>query len=386
MAPSQRCHDARDRRHVPPFGDFSVGWAWRRMRRCGMALAALRQILFLATALSLPMFAVAGSPPVDPDPMRVCSELTEDAARLSCYDNVMINQLQGSQVTDDEALPGDEPLDNKKKGDGLLGDRWELRKESKRGVFLIRPYKPVYLAPFSWARKRNSAPSTPNPNTTVTQPMDLDDVETDFQLSMKFKVVEGMFGKNFDLWCAYTQSSRWQSYNKRDSRPFRETDYEPEILLVTATNYDVLGWRGRLLGIGLTHQSNGRSEPFSRSWNRAILFAGFERENWAITMRAWRCIDGPHGKSDNPDISDYIGRFEVTAVRVLSDHQFSIMARHSMKAGDRSRGAAQFEWAFPFHAPLRGRLRVFHGYGESLIDYNFKTTLVSLGISLVEWF
>ena len=373
----------RDRRHVPPFGDFYVAGTRRRKRHPGIARMALRQILFLAIALSLPVFAVAESPPADP--MRACLELADDAARLSCYDNTMDRELPDQQVADNEALPDDELFDGDK-GGSLLGRRWELRKESKKGVFLLRPYKPVYIAPFAWANKRNTMPSTPNPNTTVTQPQDLDNVEVEFQLSMKFKIIEGMFGKNFDLWGAYTQSSRWQSYNDRDSRPFRETDYEPELLLVTATNYDVLGWRGRLLGIGLNHQSNGRSEPFSRSWNRVILLAGFERKDWAITMRAWRCIDGPYGRSDNPDLSDYVGRFDVTVVHVLGDHQFSIMARHSLKTGGRSHGAAQLEWAFPVRAPLRGRLRLFHGYGESLIDYNFKTTWVSLGISLVEWF
>ena len=355
---------------------------WQRKRCIGMTRTAYRQILFLAIVLSLPVFAVAGSPSIDP--LIVCPELTDDAARLSCYDNAQGNYRSDPQAMDNEALPGD--VSYVEKGGSLLDRRWELRKESKRGVFRLSPYKPVYVAPFSWASKRNTTPSSPNPNTTVTQPQDLDNIEVEFQLSMKFKIVEGMFGENFDLWGAYTQSSRWQAYNARGSRPFRETNYEPEILLVTATNYRVLGWRGRLLGFGLNHQSNGQSEPLSRSWNRAVLLAGFDRNDWAITMRAWRCIDGAVGKSDNPDISDYMGRFEVTVARVLGDHQFSLMARHSLKAGNRSHGAAQFEWAFPVHAPLRGRLRFFHGYGESQIDYNFKATWISLGISLVEWF
>ena len=389
------CHSARDRRHVFSFGDFHKPVMWRRKRRPSMARTASWLILFLAAALNPPVFAVAGQAPSDS--LRECQALIDNAARLFCYDNVLENHLPTPQAVDNEVrhIDNNEMLvDNNvlldvrhdEKGESLLDSRWELRRESKRGVFHLRPYKPVYVAPFSWVNKRNTTPSTPNPNTTVTQPMNLDKTEAEFQLSLKFKIVEGMFGKNFDLWGAYTQSSRWQSYNDQDSRPFRETNHEPEILLVTETDYSVLGWRGRLLGFGVNHQSNGRSEPLSRSWNRAVLLAGFERENWTVTVRAWRCIDGPSGRSDNPDLPDYAGRFDVTVARVLGGHQFSVMARHSLKTGSRSHGAAQLEWAFPVRTPLRGRIRVFHGYGESLVDYNFKTTLISLGISLVEWF
>ena len=62
------------------------------------------------------------------------------------------------------------------------------------------------------------------------------------------------------------------------------------------------------------------------------------------------------------------------------------MARHSLRGGDRSRGALQFDWGFPLNRPLRGHLQVFDGYGESLIDYNHRATYVGLGISLLEWF
>ncbi|MCL2103274.1 MAG: phospholipase A [Syntrophorhabdaceae bacterium] len=344
-----------------------------------MARKILPPILLLAISLCLPVFATAGVYSSDfPD---ACPVLTDDGICFSNYNDVLENYVVDEGMTDDASL-NDAALE-KEKG-GLLDSRWEL--ETKKGLFQIRPYKPVYISPFSWANKRNTMPATPNPDTTVTQPQDLNRVEVDIQLSMKFKMAEGLFGKNVDLWGAYTQSSRWQAYNNRDSRPFRETNYEPEVLLVAATDYSVLGWRGRMLGIGLNHQSNGRSIPLSRSWNRAILFAGFERDDWAITMRVWRCIDGTKGRSDNPDLPDYMGRFDVTVVRVMGNHQFSIMAKHSLRTGKRSHGAAQFEWAFPIRAPLRGRLRIFHGYGENLVDYNFKATWISMGISLVEWF
>jgi phospholipase A1 len=86
-----------------------------------------------------------------------------------------------------------------------------------------------------------------------------------------------VFGDVGDLWMGYTQSSRWQLYNKKESRPLRESDYEPEAMLVFGTRYRAFGWDGRLLGIGIDHPSNGRSDPYSRSWNRIVANVGFER-------------------------------------------------------------------------------------------------------------
>src|SRR3546814_4236581 len=67
-----------------------------------------------------------------------------------------------------------------------------------------------------------------------------------------------LFGDNGDVWMGYTQSSRWQVYNGEASRPFRETNYEPEILLVFRNNYSIGGWKGRMAAVGINHPSNGQ--------------------------------------------------------------------------------------------------------------------------------
>lgn len=268
----------------------------------------------------------------------------------------------------------------------LLDSRWELSPESKLGTWNIRSYQPVYVLPGFWTSEKNEFPESPNERNTVTEDQNLKSMEAKFQLSLKTKAVENIFGNNGDIWLAYTQSSRWQVYNSEESRPFRETNYEPEASIVFRTNYDLFGLDWRMLGLTFNHQSNGRSDPLSRSWNRVMLNLGFERNNFALMLRPWYRFEEDLPDDNNPDIVDYVGRGDLTAFYRWKDHDFSLMLRHTLKGGDDSRGAAQFDWSFPISGRLRGHFQLFDGYGESLIDYNHKATYVGLGVSLMNWF
>ncbi|MFT4020550.1 MAG: phospholipase A [Acinetobacter sp.] len=270
--------------------------------------------------------------------------------------------------------------------DSLLDSRWELSENSKLGTWNIRAYKPVYALPVFWTSDRNELPSSPNPVNTVTQRQDYNSTESKFQLSLKTKAWENIFGNNGDLWLAYTQSSRWQTYNEAESRPFRETNYEPEASLIFRTNYNLLGLNGRLLGLTFNHQSNGKSDPFSRSWNRVMLNIGLERGNFALMLRPWYRLPESAEDDNNPDIENYVGRGDLTAFYKWRENNFSLMLRHSLKGGDDSHGAVQFDWTFPIKGKLRGQVQYFNGYGESLIDYNHRANYIGIGISLMDWF
>jgi phospholipase A1 len=268
----------------------------------------------------------------------------------------------------------------------LLDSRWELTPESKLGTFNLRGYKPITVMPFFASSHQNREPSSPNPLNTVDTPQYLDNIEGKFQLSLKTKIWQGVFGDAGDVWVGYTQSSHWQLYNAPQSRPFRETDYEPEAMLVFNTNYQVAGWDGRLLGIGLNHQSNGQSDPLSRSWNRVMGYVGFERENWTVMLRPWWRIPEGGTNDNNPNISNYMGRADMQIIREWNGQEFGLMLRHSLRGGSESHGAAQFTWAFPIAGNLRGYMELFKGYGESLIDYNHNATYLGIGLSLLDWY
>jgi len=383
-------------------------------------------------SLSLPMLVIAftfvlpvAAQETLPSQSRgeACIAVDNDAARLACFDAAFGRTPDDTHAADAEAMAArnsreqqraaataeaqspslsersrrrlgalfrtDDPtmqeaLANAGKG-SLLDSRWELAKDSKLGVFQMRGYKPVYLLPAFWTSDKNELPQSPNPRNTVAEPLDLQETEAKFQLSFKTKFAENLFGDNGDLWGGYTQSSRWQVYNGDTSRPFRETDYEPEVLLVFRNSYSIGGWKGRMAGIGINHQSNGREDPLSRSWNRVIATIGLDRDNWALVLRPWfRISDG--NDDDNPDIEDYIGRGDAMLTYSNGGHEFTVLGRHSLRGGDDSRGAVQLDWGFPINRTFRGHVQAFHGYGESLIDYNHKATYFGLGISLLEWY
>ncbi|WP_180100868.1 phospholipase A [Acinetobacter sp. YH12151] len=343
-----------------------------------------------------------------PATAEACAALEISAERLACYDSLFKIAIIDKPVIDSERRAAVEIApepDNLKARMGqtvsniyasegskltpnlsLLDSRWELSPESKLGTWNIRSYQPIYLMPGFWTSKKNEFPQSENPQNTVEEDQNLTSIEAKFQLSLKTKAVENILGNNGDLWLGYTQSSRWQVYNSEESRPFRETNYEPEASFVLRTNYDLFGLNWRMLGLTINHQSNGRSDPLSRSWNRVMLNLGFEKDNFALMVRPWYRFEENRDDDNNPEIKNYIGRGDMTAFYRHNEHDFSLMLRHTLKGGDDNRGAIQFDWSFPISGRLRGQFQLFDGYGESLIDYNHRATYVGLGVSLMNWF
>lgn len=268
---------------------------------------------------------------------------------------------------------------------GTMSERWELDSIHKRGTFLISPYKPIFVLPVHWSSKPNEQPFSGNENPDyVAEPgVNYNNIETKFQLSFKTKVLENALWGKADLWIAYTQKSHWQLYNASLSRPFREINYEPEVILNFPVNFKVLGVNARMFGVAFNHQSNGKSLPFSRSWNRIILHAGFDSGNWSFYLRPWLKLRAE--KDENPDINKYIGKAELNVIYTLKGNVFSFIGSHNLQFDQTLRGMGTFSWSYPIKGNFKGYLQVTHGFGETLIDYNNLQTTVGVGISLVEW-
>jgi phospholipase A1/A2 len=264
-----------------------------------------------------------------------------------------------------------------------MGERWELSRDEHKGIFQVTAYRPVYITAGRWSNNPNEQPRSENPGYTLPFKVPYNNYEAKFQFSFKTKIVHRIFWGKGDLWVAYTQKAHWQLYNKALSRPFRELNYEPELILNFATNYNLLGLKGRMLGIIFNHQSNGKTLPLSRSWNRIIFQAGFEKENWQIIVRPWLRLKDE--EDENPAIADYTGRAEAIVVFNPGRHQLSAVMAHSLKFENGGRGSVQFNWVFPIINNFSGQLQVSEGYGETLMDYNHRQTTIGLSVSLIEW-
>ena len=189
--------------------------------------------------------------------------------------------------------------------------------------------------------------------------------------------------RRFGVWVAYTQQNQWQVYNDEGiaSRPFRETNYQPELFVSYRPGVELPGgFSWKLLNAGYIHQSNGRAEFLSRSWDRLFAEVGFERENLALFAKAWYRIKESEAEDENPDITDFLGHAEINALYRWRGHSFLLGARGNLNTG---KGAVQFGWTTPpLLGPFRGYVQVFSGYGESLIDYNWKQTTIGVGVAL----
>ncbi|MCU7872925.1 MAG: phospholipase A [Candidatus Thiodiazotropha sp. (ex Lucinoma borealis)] len=269
----------------------------------------------------------------------------------------------------DEALP---PVSEKSVS--LVEKRISAEKETRSNPFVLLPHKQNYLLLATYNDK-------PNYEVYNVPESEFDRLEMKFQLSFKMPVVEDLFGSHIDLYGAYTNLSFWQAYNKDVSSPFRETVHEPEMFLVIPNDWRLFGWRNVMQQYGAVHQSNGQGGFRSRSWNRLYANFIFEKGNFLVGVKPWYRI--PEDNDDNPDIDDFLGRYELSGIYKKESQTFSMLLRNLFD-GD-SRKTMQLDWSFPIHGRWRGYLQYFNGYGESMIDYDAKSHRVGFGLQLTDW-
>lgn len=354
-----------------------------------MALTVLGAVLMNGNA--------SAQAPVELEPQEAidsCRVLDDPLRRLACYDAIPGSDVSGRDdlveaVATTAAKPG--PVSIQVEPEKLVSDEvpitrsrmvrhWELDSATHGGLLRVRRHEPVYLLPVRLSSSSNERPESPSLPVPTT-PIDLNSVEVKFQLSLKTKLIDNLIADNGDLWVGYTQQSNWQAYNSDESAPFRETNFTPEAFITWRTGLDLpFGWRWQMLNLGFVHQSNGRNEPLSRSWNRVYAQFGFERGDWELHLRPWLRIE--EGSDDNnPDIDEFLGHGDLRLMLRRGRHDLGLTTRW---VPDENRGAVQFDWHYPLKGDLKAYLQIFHGYGDTLIDYNNRQTAIGLGVSLVQ--
>ena len=324
-----------------------------------------------------------------------CSVLGDASARLGCYDALTkaasAATAAGTPVADNTvaaivvgaklqpevpsvipaiasatAAPPEAPISR-------MQQDWELTKTARRGLFAPREYRDNYLLLGNYSTASNDAPyqdGTPGGLTSKH-------VEMTYQLSLKVKMLEQIAGSPIDLWFGYTQQSFWQAYNRAASSPFRETNYQPEMMAVLPINAALGGFNFRYASVGLMHQSNGQRSTLSRSWNRMVGELGMDDGNFSMTARLWKRLDTARANNDNPDITDFLGHGDLRLAYRNAGYEYSLMGRRNFST---RHGALQAGVAFPLITNLKAYVQAFSGYGQSLIDYNYAQKSLGAGL------
>jgi phospholipase A1 len=268
--------------------------------------------------------------------------------------------------------------------EGVVEKRLALERYSHDNPFVLTPHRPNYLLPVTYTVRPDDTPFGNDEK--------LQHTEVQFQLSFKVLVAENLIGNNGHLSFAYTERAFWQAYNRSISAPFRETDHEPELFLTFENDWRALGARNSANQFILNHQSNGRGGTLSRSWNRVMFNSIWEKDNFVLSIMPWYRIPESKKSSptdpdgdDNPDIEKYMGNFELRGIYQVEHGQtISLMLRNNLRSDNK--GGLEASYSFPIgRTKLKGYLKYFNGYGESLIDYDHHIQSLGVGFLISDW-
>lgn len=317
-----------------------------------------------------------------------------DPAAPSAYDLCLLEAIKkGNETGNDQTVESIKrqcelenvtqttAQDHKKKSENLAENRVETERETAFEPFVMTAHHLNYLLPITYSDKINQKAYE---ETDWAEGME--HAEAEFQIS--FKVPLNYSDMVFDgdgLFFGMTLKSFWQVYAADISRPFRETNYRPELFYVAPTGWEPFDSK-TALGFGIEHESNGQRQDLSRSWNRVYAQFYFAKDNFALKFQPWWRIpesekSDPNDASgdDNPDIEDYMGHFELSGAYKWNELEFSFLGRENFST---HKGYGELGLTFPIWGKVRGYAKYSAGYGSSLIDYDQNQQRVGLGIAI----
>lgn len=360
----------------------------------------------LALALLTGVGTVCAETPDDTLPLTAeeCALIDNGVERLACYDAVLQADERRQNATGNErdsaerkmhneVLPkstiaaptsGDDVLPDE--DDGVMSALVDSYVAAEKALFTFSgsfvSHRPTYILPITWVKDPNPTPSSPRLGTTGYD-YSLEREEAKYQISFKVPLLTGLMDDRTTLWFGYTQQSYWQVYNRDESAPFRETNYEPELFVRYHADWDIGPGTLNAVTLGLNHQSNGQSEPRSRSWNRITGTAAYSYGRWLFMVSPWYRIP-ESSNDDNEDIESYLGHAHYQAVyKLTEDRTLSLRLLNNLRSDNRT--SVEFGYSFPMGDRIKGFFQYYNGYGESLIDYNHRIERFGIGIMLNDW-
>ncbi|NOQ67346.1 MAG: hypothetical protein GQ556_09060, partial [Desulfobacterales bacterium] len=195
-------------------------WAGRFLnRRLGLKVKNFKQVIYFF--LVIPLFLGINNDVFASD---------FDAAVQECLLKALEN-APGSMTVDelrDQCQTEQLTAAQNEKDEGLIEQRLYTDEDNVLRAFTLMAHRPNYVLLASYNSNPNNDPwreASEDPN------LERDNVEAQFQVSIKVPLGVDLFNDKMDIFAAYTVRSFWQVYNGDYSAPFRETNYEPEAWL-----------------------------------------------------------------------------------------------------------------------------------------------------------
>lgn len=247
--------------------------------------------------------------------------------------------------------------------------------------FGLKPHKVNYILPFSYREGvyKSYVPTDEYRN-----------IEAELQVSLKLYLGTNLLGLNESYYLAYSHQAFWQIYS--ESSPFRETNYNPEGFVEFPIAYENSLFKMKSVIVGVAHTSNGQGtntsvvyanpadDPGNRSRSLNYFYSefAFQRDTLLTEFTLMAPFPGTANDSDNPDIVDYLGYTSVKFNYFTGKHMFTLMGRGNFTTGY---GAVETTYSYPLIDDAYFYMKIFSGYGESLIDYDNYITKSSVGFS-----
>lgn len=263
----------------------------------------------------------------------------------------------------------------------IFDDRTESVNEAVANPFALSQHRLNYILPFTYVSNPNTLSASGLNNENV------DHMEAKYQISVKLPIYQES-NSSSGLYMGFTAVSYWQVYNSEASKPFRETNYEPELFYAWRNQLSFAGFKFNQIRLGLSHQSNGQSGLRSRSWNRLYASAMFSDDDSFYHIKAWYRIkedkkDDPFDSTgdDNPDITTFMGHTEFGYGTKLGKFNVMALVRNNLKTSD-NKGSVELNLSYPISTRYDFLVQYFNGYGDSLVDYNRHQERIGFGIQL----
>ena len=192
------------------------------------------------------------------------------------------------------------------------------------------------------------------------------------------------------LFIGYTQRSLWNIDD--NSSPFYDTSYMPELLFESQSvlqEKEGGGIHWLVYQVGVKHESNGSPAFNSRSMNTVYFRPGVAFGD----LNGWNVIVAPRFHAyvgdlvDNPDLQDYRGNVEFMAAVGRNDY-FAVSVIGRLGRGGH-KGSVEADLTIPVRAEFLLDFATYilnqytNAYGESLLDYNVRSSSIRAGFSLV---